>query len=66
MQKLVDLYNELDENDVFRSEVYEELAEQLTNLIWEAKQEFPAGDILGIDFEEKAFYDILKDLCIKI
>jgi len=65
MQKLVDLYNERDENDVFRSEVYEEIAEQLTNLIWEAQQEFSAGDILGIDFEEKAFYDILKDLCIK-
>jgi type I restriction enzyme R subunit len=65
MQKLVDLYNERDENDVFRSEVYEEIAEQLTNLIWEAQKEFTAGDALGIDFEEKAFYDILKDLCIK-
>ena len=65
MQKLVELYNERDENDVFRSEVYEEIAEQLTNLIWEAQQEFSAGDALGIDFEEKAFYDILKDLCIK-
>jgi len=65
MQKLVDLYNERDENDVFRSEVYEEIAEQLTNLIWEAQKEFSSGDALGIDFEEKAFYDILKDLCIK-
>lgn len=65
MQKLVELYNERDENDVFRSEVYEEIAEQLTNLIWEAQKEFTAGDALGIDFEEKAFYDILKDLCIK-
>jgi len=65
MQTLVDLYNERDENDVFRSEVYEEIAEQLTNLIWEAQKEFSAGDALGIDFEEKAFYDILKDLCVK-
>jgi type I restriction enzyme R subunit len=40
-------------------------AEQLTNLIWEAHKEFSAGDELGIDFAEKAFYDILKDLCIK-
>ena len=65
METLVTRYNERDENDVLRSEVYEEMAEQLTNLIWEVHQEFTAGDDLGIDFEEKAFYDILKDLCIK-
>ena len=65
MQALVERYNQRDENDVLRSEVYEEMAEQLTNLIWEVHKEFSAGDELGIDFEEKAFYDILKDLCIK-
>jgi type I restriction enzyme R subunit len=65
MQALVERYNERDESDVLRSEVYEEMAEQLTNLIWEAHREFSAGDALGIDFEEKAFYDILKDLCVK-
>lgn len=65
MQVLVDRYNQRDENDVLRSEVYEEMAEQLTNLIWEVHKEFSAGDALGIDFEEKAFYDILKELCIK-
>src|ERR1035437_962168 len=65
MQALVERYNQRDENDILRSEVYEEVAEQLTNLIWEAHKEFSAGDELGIDFEEKAFYDILKDLCIK-
>ncbi len=65
MQVLVERYNQRDENDVLRSEVYEEMAEQLTNLIWEVHKEFSAGDALGIDFEEKAFYDILKELCIK-
>lgn len=65
MEALVQRYNERDENDVLRSEVYEEMAEQLTNLIWEVHQEFSAGDRLGIDFEEKAFYDILKELCAK-
>lgn len=65
MQVLVERYNQRDEADVLRSEVYEEMAEQLTNLIWEVHQEFSAGDILGIDFEEKAFYDILKELCVK-
>ena len=65
MQTLVERYNERKEDDVLRSEVYEEMAEHLTNLIWEVQKEFTAGDELGIDFEEKAFYDILKDLCIK-
>jgi type I restriction enzyme R subunit len=65
MQALVERYNERDENDILRSEVYEEMAEQLTNLIWEVHKEFKSGDALGIDFEEKAFYDILKELCAK-
>ncbi len=65
MQTLVERYNERKEDDILRSEVYEEMAEHLTNLIWEVQKEFTAGDELGIDFEEKAFYDILKDLCIK-
>jgi type I restriction enzyme R subunit len=65
MQALVNRYNERDENDLFRSEVYEEMANALTDMIWEVHKEFSAGDELGIGFEEKAFYDILKELCIK-
>ena len=64
MEGLVSRYNER-KGDVLRGEVYEEMAEQLTDLIWQVQQEFSAGEKLGIDFEEKAFYDILKELCIK-
>ena len=65
MEALVHKYNQRDENDVLRSEVYEEMADQLTDLIWDVYKEFKSGDDLGIDFEVKAFYDILKDLCAK-
>jgi len=65
MQALVERYNQRDENDILRSEVYEEMANALTDLIWDVHKEFSAGDALGIDFEEKAFYDILKELCVK-
>lgn len=65
MQALVEKYNQRDENDLFRSEVYEEMAEALTNMIWEVHKEFSAGDEMGINFEEKAFFDILMELCIK-
>jgi type I restriction enzyme R subunit len=65
MQAIVERYNNRDVNDILRSEVYEEMAEALTNLIWDVHKEFNAGNELGIDFEEKAFYDILKELCTK-
>ncbi len=65
MQALVERYNNRDANDILRSEVYEEMANALTDLIWEVHKEFSAGDELGINFEEKAFYDILKELCKK-
>ncbi|WP_119079955.1 type I restriction endonuclease subunit R [Chitinophaga alhagiae] len=65
MQFLVEQYNNRDENSILNSQVYEEMAEELTNLIWEVRTEFSAGDKLGIDFEEKAFFDILLELCIK-
>ncbi|HNQ67962.1 MAG TPA: HsdR family type I site-specific deoxyribonuclease [Bacteroidales bacterium] len=65
MQALVERYNNRDANDILRSEVYEEMANALTDLIWEVHKEFSAGEEMGIDFQEKAFYDILKELCIK-
>ncbi len=65
MQALVAKYNQRDENDILRSEVYEEMAESLTEMIWEVHKEFSAGEAFGIDFEEKAFYDILLELCKK-
>lgn len=65
MQSLVERYNGREENDLLHGEVLDELANSLTEMILEARLEFSAGDELGIDFEEKAFYDILKMLCKK-
>jgi len=65
MQVIIERYNNREVNDIFKSEVYEEMADALTNLIWDVQREFKAGDELGISFEEKAFYDILKELCKK-
>ena len=65
MESLVERYNDRDANDIFRSEVYEEMANQLTDLIWDVYKEFNAGNDIGIDFEEKAFYDILLEMCVK-
>lgn len=64
MKALVDKYNERKE-DVYSSEEFQAIADELTNLIMQIKDEFNAGDDLGIDFEEKAFYDILKSLAAR-
>jgi type I restriction enzyme R subunit len=65
MEAIVERYNNREANDILRSEVFEEMAEALTNLIWDVHKEFGAGELLGIGFEEKAFYDILMELCVK-
>ena len=62
MQALLEQYNKRDANDILKSEV---MANALINLIWEVHKEFSSGDELGINFEEKAFFDILKELCVK-
>lgn len=65
MQALVERYNNRDANDILSGQVLDDFAEEITKLIWEVHKEFKAGDALGIDFEEKAFYDILRTLCVK-
>lgn len=64
MQALVDRYNER-EGNTFTGEEFEVIANEMTDLIMQVKAQFSAGDELGIDFEEKAFYDILKSLASK-
>ena len=65
MQSLVDKYNERKEGDVLRSEVLEDFTDEIIDLYHALKDEKASFNELGIDFEEKAFYDILKALTIK-
>ncbi|TLP71738.1 type I restriction endonuclease subunit R [Maribacter sp. ACAM166] len=65
MQTLVERYNERREDDVLRSEVLEDFTDEIIDLYHAIKKERGSFKDLGIDFEEKAFYDILKELCSK-
>jgi type I restriction enzyme R subunit len=65
MQALVEKYNERKESDVLRSEVLEDFTDEIIDLFYELKKEKDSFQDLGIDFEEKAFYDILKALAVK-
>jgi type I restriction enzyme R subunit len=65
LKKLVDLYNERKKADILQSHVLDDVAEQFSNLFKEIQKERSSFVDLGIDFEEKAFYDILKAIAQK-
>jgi len=64
-QSLVEKYNERDEQDVLRSEVLSDFSEEIIELYNELRDEMASFDEMGINFEEKAFYDILLTLAHK-
>jgi type I restriction enzyme R subunit len=65
LQFIVEKYNERKESDVLRSEVLEDFTDEIIDLYYALKKEKDSFKDLGIDFEEKAFYDILKALAVK-
>lgn len=64
-QALVEKYNERKEEDVLVSEVLEDFSDEIISLYDELRKEINSFEDMGIDFEEKAFYDILKSLAVK-
>jgi len=65
LRALIDRYNERKEQDILRSEVLEDFTDEIIDLYHALKKERESFSDLGIDFEEKAFYDILKELTHK-
>jgi type I restriction enzyme R subunit len=65
LRNLVDLYNERKDFEISKSDVLEDLADRFTALFHELQDEKNSFTALGIDFEEKAFYDILKSVAQK-
>ncbi|MES9942814.1 MAG: HsdR family type I site-specific deoxyribonuclease [Candidatus Thiodiazotropha sp. 6PLUC2] len=64
-QALVERYNERKEEDVLVGNVVEDFTDEIINLLDALKKEKESFKDLDIDFEEKAFYDILKAISIK-
>lgn len=62
---IVDAYNERKEDDVLVSNVLEDFSDEIVDLIHALKRERDSFTDMGIDLEEKAFYDILKALAVK-
>ncbi len=64
-QALVSKYNERDEQDVLVSNVLDDFAGEIVDLYHALKREKESFGEMGIDFEEKSFYDILKAISVK-
>ncbi len=62
---LVDRYNERKEQDILVSNVLEDFTDEIIDLFQALKKEKESFGELGINFVEKAFYDILKALAVK-
>ncbi|MGH2307193.1 type I restriction endonuclease subunit R [Aliarcobacter sp. ERUVET-8] len=62
---LVEKYNERKEEDVLVSGVINDFTDEIIDLYYALQKEKDSFVDLGIDFEEKAFYDILKAIAIK-
>ena len=60
LKRVVDEYNNRRRDEAYANEVLDDVAEQLTQLLSELKAEKNSFKEMGIDYEEKAFYDILK------
>ena len=60
LKRVVDEYNNRRRDEAYANEVLDDVAEQLAQLLEELKKEKNSFKAMGIDYEEKAFYDILK------
>lgn len=65
LKHIVDEYNNRRRDEAYANEVLDDVAEQLAKLLEELKVEKDSFKEMGIDFEEKAFYDILKAVARK-
>lgn len=64
-QVLVQKYNERKDEDVLVGNVVEDFTDEIVDLLEKLKKEKESWKDLDIDFEEKAFYDILKAISIR-
>ena len=65
LKQIVDDYNNRRRDQALANEVLDDVAEQLAQLLEALKQEKNSFKAMGINYEEKAFYDILKAVAKK-
>lgn len=64
LQSIINRYNERSERDILDYDgIQADTSEQILDLILKLRQEMASYEDLGIDYEEKAFFDILDMIC---
>lgn len=64
LQSIINRYNERSEKDILDYDgIQADTAEKILDLIIKLRAEMESFQDLGIDYEEKAFYDILDAIC---
>lgn len=65
LREIVDEYNSRSKDDANLDDILKDVADQLVDLYQTLKEDKGSFEAMGIDYEEKAFYDILEASAIK-
>ena len=65
LEEIVKRYNDRSDDAAFANDVIDDVVGEMVRLMADVANERTAGDTMGLSFEEKAFFDILKSVAIK-
>ncbi len=65
LNAIIEKYNDRSDNTTLANEVIDEVVKQMADLLTDIKDEKKSGEQMGISYEVKAFFDILKSVAVK-
>lgn len=65
LEEIVKRYNDRSDDASFANDVIDDVVGEMVRLMADVANERTAGDTMGLSFEEKAFFDILKSVAAK-
>mgnify|MGYP002624117888 CR=1 FL=1 len=65
LNAIIEKYNDRSDNTTLANEIIDAVVDEMAELLSDVVAEKTASDALGISFEEKAFFDILKSVAVK-
>ena len=65
MDDIVKKYNNRSDDAALANDIIDDVVGEMVKLMEDVANERTAGDSMGLSFEEKAFFDILKSVAIK-
>lgn len=65
LEDIVKKYNDRSDDAALANDVIDDVVGEMVKLMEDVANERTAGDSMGLSFEEKAFFDILKSIAVK-